>query len=256
MMEVMRNIAAMLSVISLSGCLLIPIDDGPQSDRQDHDEQPCPDRPPPEPPVQNCVAPTNAIHCDTVDAYVTSAADVTAVSQCDSLKSLYVDKSSTVTSIALPNLRTIGSVYLDGIAIQQFTATCLTHAASVASFYTDNLTTVELPRLQSVAGDFQFGYVSGLSHLAIAQLARVGGFFYIADTRVLSKLEAGKLSTVGGYLYVNNNPSMSHMNLRGLTSIGGYAYIAKNPLACAPSAATLEPITQSYVYEMGNGSCP
>jgi hypothetical protein len=152
-----------------------------------------------------------------------------------------------LTSVSLPALTTIGHVAFSGN--EELTSLNLPNLATAGgmSIFVNKLTSLSLPKLVSVALEFDFVVVSGtadpLTSLSLPELATVGTEFGVRHTLLLTDLTLPKLATVGGGFQVEGNFALTNLTAPALATVQGFRIMANPVLPTCQVQALLQQLT-------------
>ncbi|HEX2881889.1 MAG TPA: hypothetical protein VHO25_20350 [Polyangiaceae bacterium] len=138
-----------------------------------------------------------------------------------------------LTSVSLPALTTTGHIAFSGN--EELTSLNLSNLATAGGMtvFVNKLTSLSLPKLVSVALEFDFVVVSGtadpLTSLSLPELATVGSIFSVRHTLLLTELALPKLATVGDFTVEGNN-ALTNLTAPALATVQGGVRILSNPV--------------------------
>ena len=152
--------------------------------------------------------------CDSTHATITTQADVALYANCSTLDALYIQNSSGLTTVSLPELLTVHRYVF--VAGEQ------------------DLVGVSLPALETVGG---YVYIDGnqsLTTINTPSLASIAQYAYVTNNPSLNLWNAGSLASIGEYSYIAGNSNFCAEAAAPWSLISAaYAYVAGN-LPCVP----------------------
>jgi len=138
---------------------------------------------------------------------------------------------AAVTEVVLEHLVVIGgSLRVIGTQVTIIELGALQSAGGIVIQGNTELTTVTLPELDAVLGDFTLVDNDGLETVLIPELELVGGDLVVADNATLGTFETGSLEAVGGDLSVVDNAGLQSVSFLLLTSAGSVEFVGNDAL--------------------------